>query len=202
MNSSTLLRRAIRWNLMLVLSIGIYGVLNDEDYWNAIGHGPHLYDYLYWCASALNGPSGFAAESLSRLVIEDSRIRPFVVQHLTQWQFALEYILWLVLIWPQWKAYDAVVFWCIGRRNRQTDLYAAIAAATVAGCILSYGAWVDAHQYSDIPYIQIYFWFFRIGSLTFAGPVILAYDQIRRRCYAPIVGTPDAARLRSASADC
>jgi hypothetical protein len=94
-------------NALLVLGIGAYGFLTDEPYWRSNGHGPWLYDYLFWCALALNGPSGFAADCASWLITYSSSN--------AEWRFVVQYGLWLLFLWPQWKGYDAVAAWCIGR---------------------------------------------------------------------------------------
>ena len=51
------INKIIRWNLGLIISIGVYGIITDEPYWKEVGHLPNLYDYLFWFATALNGPS-------------------------------------------------------------------------------------------------------------------------------------------------
>src|SRR3981081_2028171 len=58
--------KIIRWNLALIFVVGLYGLATDEPYWRDNGHGPWLYDYLFWLGLVLNEPSAFAADYLSR----------------------------------------------------------------------------------------------------------------------------------------
>src|SRR5215472_12169938 len=71
--------KIIRLNLALIVVVGLYGLVTDEPYWRADGHGPSLYDYLFWFALVLNGPSGIAADYMSWLGADDAELR-FVIQ--------------------------------------------------------------------------------------------------------------------------
>src|SRR4030088_970232 len=62
--SDSSIDRSIRWNLGLIIAVGLYGFFTDEPYWRDTGHGPWLYDYLFWLVLVFNGPSGFAADYL------------------------------------------------------------------------------------------------------------------------------------------
>jgi len=53
-----LIAKFIRVNLALIVVVGFYGTVIDEPYWRDVGHGPWLYDYLFWFALILNGPVG------------------------------------------------------------------------------------------------------------------------------------------------
>src|SRR5215469_18890134 len=116
MSKSGRLHTIIYWNASLVLAGGIYGILTDEPYWRANGHGPNLYDYLFWVGLALNGPSGFAADYISwgLVYLSDSG---------AEWRYFLQYGLWLIFLALQWRCYDAVVTWCVGHPWRETALY-------------------------------------------------------------------------------
>ena len=159
-------------NALLVLGIGAYAFLTDEPYWRSNGHGPWLYDYLFWCALALNGPSGFAADCASWLITYSSSN--------AEWRFVVQYGLWLLFLWPQWKGYDAVAAWCIGHRGRETSLYLATAGITVIGCIAAYEAWIYGHRPMELVFIDRYFWFVRVAGVALSGMVILAYSQFAK----------------------
>ena len=86
------IRKIIWLNALLALGIGIYGILTDEPYWRSVGHFPELYDFLFWAALALNGPSGFAADYAAWFVVDRSNLDwPLVVQHKDDWQFLVQY---------------------------------------------------------------------------------------------------------------
>src|SRR4030095_2349196 len=95
------INKIIWWNLGLIVSIAVYGIITDELYWKAVGHDPNLYDYLFWFGTALNGPSSFAADHFSWLIA--TRIH-------YEWhgdaRFIIQYALWCLLLWPQWKLYE------------------------------------------------------------------------------------------------
>ena len=180
-------RRIIQLNALFVLGLGIYGVVTDEQYWRAVGHDPYLYDYLFWFGLALNGPSGLAADYLSWLIIGnvESPIHrlPFIVQKSPEWQFAAQYVLWLLLLWPQWRSYDAIATWCAGHRRREIALHVLAAAIVAIGSVAAYQAWDPGHHPDVDMFIIPYFWFVRVAGVALSGVVILAYYQLvtRRR---------------------
>jgi len=171
-NTSMSIHKIAQLNALLVLSIGVYGLLTDEPYWRSNGHGPWLYDYLFWWGLALNGPSGFAADYASWVVTYDGPN--------AEWRFVVQYGLWLLLLWPQWKGYDAVAAWCIGHRGRETSLYLATAGITAIGGVAAYEAWIYGHRPTEF-FIDRYFWFVRIAGVALSGVVILAYSQFAKR---------------------
>jgi|SRR5262245_40829351 len=137
------------------------------------GHGPWLYDYLFWCALALNGPSGFAADYSAWLMTFNSSNHNL--------RFVAQYALWLLLLWPQWKAYDAVVTWSFGHRQRETALYLGVAAVAAVGTVAAYEAWIFGHRPSELAFIDRYFWFVRVAGVTLAGMIILVCGQLVKR---------------------
>lgn len=164
--------KIIRWNLALIVVVGLYGMVTDEPYWRDNGHGPWLYDYLFWLGLVLNGPSGFAADYLSRLSSSGTEVR-----------FVIQYVLWCLLLWPQWKLYHAVAMWCRESRRRQMALYSLALLLALSGTAGAYEAWLIGHRPSDL-FIDKYFWFVRIAGIAFAGIVLLVYvylfkDQAR-----------------------
>jgi hypothetical protein len=144
--------RIIRWNVALIVAVGFYGLATNEPYWRDTGHGPWLYDYLFWFGLALDGPSGFAADYLSQLNSTRTEVR-----------FVIQYVLWCLLLWPQWKLYHAIAMWSRESRRRQMALYSLALLVTVAGGAAAYKAWVYGHRPSDL-FIDKYFWFVRIGA--------------------------------------
>jgi hypothetical protein len=100
---------------MLVLSVGFYGAVTNEQYFRAVGHWPWLYDYLFWIALTVNGLSGLIADYLSRLY------KP--AYHPLEWQYLAQYLLWLLLLPPQWRLYRIVSTWCSGEAGRKAILY-------------------------------------------------------------------------------
>ena len=155
--------KIIRWNLALIVLVGLYGMFTDEPYWRENGHGPWLYDYLFWLGLVLNGPSGFAADYLSQLSSTSTEVR-----------FVIQYVLWCLLLWPQWNLYHAAVVWCRESRPRQMALYSLALLVAVAGSVGAYQAWVYGHRPSDL-FIDKYFWFVRIAGIACAGVILLVY---------------------------
>jgi hypothetical protein len=178
-------RRIIQLNLLFVLSLGIYGFMIDEPYWRAVGHAPGLYDYLFWCGLAVNGPSGVAADALSWLIFEDvdSPIHrlPFIVQQSYEWRFAGQYGMWLWLLWLQWTCYDPLATWCVGHRRREIALHVAAVAIVAAGSVLAYQAWIHGHRPMGDAFVDPYFWFVRVVGVALSGLVILAYYRLVKR---------------------
>jgi len=166
------LRAIIRFNLFLVLAIGIYGFFTDEPYWIVNGRGPDLYEYFFWLGLALNGPSGFAADYPGWLFTSGGSDR--------QLKYVIQYVLWLLFPWLQSKAYDLVVSACISHRRREVALRAAIFFITLVGGVAAYKAWQYGHRPREINFIDQYFWFVRIGGTALSGPVILAYGGVVR----------------------
>jgi hypothetical protein len=158
--------RIIRWNVALIVAVGFYGLATNEPYWRDTGHGPWLYDYLFWFGLALDGPSGFAADYLSQLNSTSTEVR-----------FVIQYVLWCLLLWPQWKLYHAIAMWSRESRRRQMALYSLALLVTVAGGAAAYKAWVYGHRPSDL-FIDKYFWFVRIGRIACSGVVLLIYAYV------------------------
>jgi hypothetical protein len=170
--------KIVSWNALLVLSIGIYGVLTDEPYWRAVGHGTWLYDYFFWLGLALNGPSGFAADYAAWLITENLHLNwqaLVLAQH--TWRFAVQYALWLLFLWPQWKAYDVLAGWCVGHPGRETLLHLAAAVIVLTGCIGAFENWTDGHRIGLI-FIDRYFWVVRSFGLGLSGLVVLSYSYL------------------------
>ena len=126
------INKIIWWNLGLIVSIAVYGIITDEPYWKAVGHDPNLYDYFFW--SALNGPSSFAADHLSWLTgpYDDVRI-------------IIHYVFWCLLLWPQWKLYEFLANFSLQSRQRRLVLCLFVLLFVLAGGIASYEP-----GYSDI----------------------------------------------------
>jgi hypothetical protein len=172
------IRKIIRLNALLVLSIGIYGILTDEPYWRAVGHDPGLYDYFFWFGLVLNGPSGFAADYAARLIAENLRLNwQALIQTRDEWQFVVQYALWLLLLWPQWKGYDLLARWYVGRPGRETSLRLAAVAIVLIGCVGAYENWTDGHRIG-LFFIDRYFWVVRSLGLGLSGLVVLSYGQL------------------------
>ncbi|PJG51010.1 hypothetical protein CVM73_33010 [Bradyrhizobium forestalis] len=174
------IRKIILLNALLVASVGIFGVLTDEPYWRAVGHVPWLYDYFFWLALALNGPSGFLADYAAWLAIDSFHLhRQMRVLAEHEWQFAIQYALWLLLLWPQWKAYDILVRWCAGRSYRETTLRVAAFSIVLIGCVFAYASWTPSHRIG-LFFIDRYFWVVRALGLGLSGIVVLLYSQLAR----------------------
>ncbi|MGO9007597.1 MAG: hypothetical protein ACLQIQ_08680 [Beijerinckiaceae bacterium] len=157
-------RTVVLLNFVFILGICLYGLLTDEPYWRAVGHGPELYNYLLWAGLVLNGPSGFIADHLLKLIQPNSYNHDWLV----------EYGLWLLLLWPQWKAYDLAARWCMGDRRRETALYVVIAGITAIGCVMTLR---DQARYLHPDSI---FLVGRVAAITLSSLVILVYIQFRK----------------------
>lgn len=156
----------IRWNLGLLAAIGVYGLVTDEPYWREVGHGPWLYDYFYWVALAVNGPSGFLADYLSW----------FTGTHSEQ-RYGIQYALWGLLLWPQWRLYNALALWSHRSRRHKLGFYALVTLVIVLGAIAACQAWIYGHRPTEM-YVDRYFWFVRVAGLACAGLVMLTYAQL------------------------
>jgi hypothetical protein len=165
--------KIIRCNLALVLLVGLYGILTDEPYWRDVGHGPCLYDYLFWSALAFNGPSGFAADYLSEFGSRSAESR-----------FVIQYGWWCALLWSQWKLYHLLALWCRESRARQMMLYSIASLVIVAGGAGACAAWSIGHRPSEF-FIDQYFWFVRVGGAACSGLVLLFVYAVTRRAYHP-----------------
>jgi hypothetical protein len=155
-----------RWNLVLIVVVGLYGMVTGEPYWRDNGHGARLYDYLFWLGLGLNGPSGFASDYLSRLSSSG-----------TEFRFVVQYLLWCLLLWPQWKLYHAVAVWCRASRRRQMALYSLALLLALSGSAGAYQAWSIGHRPTDL-FIDKYFWFVRIAGIACTGIVLLVYVDL------------------------
>jgi hypothetical protein len=98
------------------------------------------------------------------------------------WHFALQYASWLLLLWPQWKAYDILVRWCVGHPYRETSLYLAASSIALIGCVWAYGAWSDR---AGLFFRDRYFWVVRAMGLGLSGVVVLLYSLfLKKSAYA------------------
>jgi hypothetical protein len=166
------INKIIWWNLGLIVSIAVYGIITDEPYWKAVGHDPNLYDYFFWFATALNGPSSFAADHLSWLTgpYDDVRI-------------IIHYVFWCLLLWPQWKLYEFLANFSLQSRQRRIVLCLFVLLFVLAGGIASYEAWVFGHRDVGDFFIDKYSEFVRIGGVACSGLVfsVCAYLTMRHR---------------------
>lgn len=154
------LQRIIKVNAVIVFLVGFYGLATDEPYWREVGHGPWTYDYLFWIALALNGPSGFLADWSSRkLGLYD--IPGFLTQ----------YGLWLALLGIQWVLYFKLAKWSAVARGRRIFIYGVSLCLFLGGCAAIVQVWqinLERHANED-HHIDVYFWPVRIGGLAIAG---------------------------------
>ena len=163
------IRKIIRLNLAIVIAIGLYGFVTDEPYWRANGHAPWLYDYFFWFALFLNGPSGFAADYLSWFTTRDLDLR-----------FIAQYAMWCLLLWVQWKLYHAAAAWSRGTPRRVLILYGLAVVVVLAGGLGAYKAWIYGHRPSEF-WIDEYFWFVRVAGIAASGIVVLCYSVLLKK---------------------
>jgi hypothetical protein len=160
--------KIIRWNLGLVVAICLYGILTDEPYWRDVGHGPDLYDYFFWFALAINGPSGFLADYLSRLTGTNDEA-----------MFLIQFALWCVLLWPQWRLYDWFVAWSRESHRKQVTFYIFVSLLVMVGGLATYEAWLYGHRpYESEGFMDKYFLFVRVGGVACSGLVLLVYSHL------------------------
>src|SRR5262245_13348060 len=184
------INKIIWWNLGLIISIGVYGALTDEPYWREFGHDPNLYDYLFWFATALNGPSSVAADYLSWLAGTHARFIHWEWQ--AEARFMIQYVLWCLLLWPQWKLYEFVANFSLQNRQRRVVLSLFALLFILAGGIATHKAWLFGHweaANSDL-FINKYFWFWRIGGLACSGLVFSVYAYLTMRHRMRAAGRP------------
>jgi hypothetical protein len=167
MKTAPYLRKIVLWNGLLILGVGLYGALTEEQYWRAVGHWLYLYDYLFWLTLALNGPSGFLSERLSQLIHPQS--------HPLEWGYVAQYGFWLLLLPMQWRFYFAIAAWCRRERRRTVALFMITACITVLGCLATYEAWMRTQGWP--PYFR-YHWPMLYASLTLTGLVLLSFRRL------------------------
>ena len=157
--------KIIRWNLGLIVVIGLYGIVTDEPYWRDNGHGPWLYDYFFWFALALNGPSGVLADYLSW----------FTKTH-TENRYLIQYALWCLLLWPQWRLYGWLARWRRESPKKQIMFHVLISLIVVLGGIAAYEAWLFGHRPTEL-FVDKYFWFVRAAGVACSGIAIFVHSH-------------------------
>lgn len=179
------LRRMIKLNLLLVFLVGLYGLATDEPYWREVGHGPWVYDYLFWVALALNGPSGFLAHwSSLKLGLYD--IPGFLAQ----------YGFWLALLGIQWVLYFRLARWSAVARVRRIFVYGVSLCLFLTGCAAIIQIWqvnLERHAIED-HHIDVYFWPVRVGGLVLAGfwVSLLTYLSTRTQAASGLASAAEA----------
>ncbi len=151
------LPRLIALNLALVIAAGLFGLATDEPYWHSVGHDPWAYDYVFWFALALNGPSGFLADWLSRALGVGTDARFFAL-----------YGFWMVLLALQWTAYARIGDWAASERARQRGVRLLAAAWVLVGCVFAAYVWAATEDSTEY-FVDVYFWPVRIIGIAFSG---------------------------------
>jgi len=59
--------------MVLVLVVGLFGLITDQDLTQAMGARPWLYDYLYWGVLLLNGTSHYVGLYLESFIFDSAR---------------------------------------------------------------------------------------------------------------------------------
>lgn len=155
--ASMSVRRLIALNLALVAAVFVFGLATDEPYWRALGHGPWAYDYLFWVAMALNGPSGFLADRISCALGFDLSLR-----------FFAQYAFWMLLLMLQWIAYVRFGEWAASDPARLNRVRWVAASWVLIGCVLA--AYVRAVTAdSTESFVDVYFWPVRIIGIALSG---------------------------------
>ncbi|WP_394834992.1 hypothetical protein LVJ94_51680 [Pendulispora rubella] len=157
------LRLLIQINVAYVLAVGIYGIVIDEPYWRDVGHGPEVYDGLFWLGLLLNGPSGLLADWLSWLFVGRSEAH-----------FVFQYLFWSVLVWVQWRLYFLAASWSSNRAGRPQLLNLFAVALAMLGAVAARKAWLFGHRPSGDFFIDRYFWFVRVVGVACSGLVLVA----------------------------
>jgi hypothetical protein len=153
------LRRIIKLNALLVTLVGVYGLVTDEPYWREVGHGPWTYDYLFWIALVLNGPSGYLADwsSWKLGLYMDSG-------------FLAQYAFWLMLLAVQWVLYANLARWAAVTRTRRFFIYGVSLALFLTGCATIAHIWqLNLKRDAIDEHINVFFWPAGIGGLMLAG---------------------------------
>jgi hypothetical protein len=151
-------------NALFILALAVFGAVTDEPYWRANGHLPWTYDYVYFTALALNGPSGVLAELLSRSLSSNNET-----------QYVLQYLLWTCLAPLQWWLYRQLAL--LSHSSRPGRLFVLVGAVLVfvGGAIGAKAGWDSGHRPAYEEFIDQYFWFVRVASLALAGGIQLLY---------------------------
>ena len=88
-------RRAPLWAASFILVLAIWGMLIDEPYWRAVGHGPTAFTWTSWTAILLSAPASLLARPAAWITTTD-------IYRDVELVFALEHVLWAILIILQW----------------------------------------------------------------------------------------------------
>jgi hypothetical protein len=155
--------KIIRWNLGLVIAICLYGILTDEPYWRDVGHDPYLYDYFFWFALVFNEPSSVLAGYFSWLTKAPSEGR-----------YLIQYALWCLLLWPQWRLYDWLAHWQGGSKLKQVIFRVFVSLIVTLGGVAAYTAWLLDHHPDESP-INQYILFVLAAGVVCSGLILLAY---------------------------
>jgi hypothetical protein len=170
-------RRLIALNLALVAAVGIFGLVTDEPYWRSNGHDPRVYDYLFWFALALNGPSGFVADWLSWALGLEMDVH-----------FFAQYVLWMALLAVQWFAYVRLSKWAAPSRARRRGVCVAAGFLALVGCVIAASVWATTQPSTEY-FVDVWFWPVRIAALALSGAwVALLLRNMRSN--PPLQGTP------------
>ncbi len=86
----------------------------------------------------------------------------------------IQYGLWCLLIWPQWKLYDLLINWQQKNKVRQITFRVLVLLIMFVGVAAAYEAWLLDHQPNESPMAQ-YFLFVRVIGLTCSALVLIAY---------------------------
>lgn len=162
--------RFIWLNLALIVGAGLFGLFTDEPYWRAVGHGPRAYDYLLWFALAINGPSGLLADLASFYMhLQNDEVR-----------FVAQYILWALLLVPQWRAYDRLKRWARVSLTRKRTFYGFAVLVLGLGYFYSVHLWSVSSKAQTEFFVDGFFWPVRIIGVALAGVIVSMFMVAKR----------------------
>jgi len=111
----------------------------------------------------INGPSGFLADFLS-----------YPTGAYAETRYAIQYLLWCILLWPQWRFYHWLALWRLGDSGRNSVFAVSVFLIVITGGMLAYQAWIFGHRPSEF-FVDQYFWFVRTAGIACSGLVAAGY---------------------------
>ena len=114
-----------------------FRIFSGQPYWKEVGTTPWLSDYLYWFSLLLNGISGLIAVYVATYITDvyEAIITSIGMFQIFDVRFVPQYLLWLLLICPQWFIYRHLADLAFGIPRRIALLCWVALALAIGGCV-------------------------------------------------------------------
>lgn len=183
---SVTLRRIIKGNMVLVLVVGLFGLITDQDLTQAMGARPWLYDYLYWGVLLLNGTSHYVGLYLESFIFDSAR---GIIRSLDwlidsgRFNFILFYIVWLALVPLQWWLYWRLAGWASTSPRRFAIICTLAFLSTIVGSFYAWHwlEWLKEYRETMGLFVDMYHYPRLIVSASISGLWVVTLIKIKRR---------------------